>query len=38
MQGKEYRFITSGTEHRKLTGTIDVVPWQMIASGKMDLF
>jgi|GEM_PF-6177710 hypothetical protein len=38
MQGKEYRFITSGTEPRKLTPGIDVVSWRMITSGEINLF
>lgn len=30
--------ITSGTEPRRLSPSIDVVPWSMIASGEIDLF
>lgn len=30
--------ISSGTEPRRLSPSIDVVPWQMIASGEFDLF
>lgn len=30
--------ISSGTEPRRLSPSIDVVPWQMIASGEIDLF